>query len=365
MLIEQFNKILNKFLNSDLYPRRAKFFPAYSKQENILVELFDRENLKGKKNTYKLYNKLRKKDSLDTKELAKFICALYSELEPCAPKHTKKAEIKLDSIKKKNYNQREYSVLQKLNSRFEGENLDLIIHGSYGDGDYLKGYSDLDTIIIARDNVFTPKELLKARKLVTETRYFQYRIDGLQHHGHLVLTEKMLLNYPEHSFLPLDTFRKSGATVSETKNLTINYFRDQKKMKSTFLERLDNVKKSFQRNSSSLYYQKIKISNLLLMPALFVQAKGDYLYKKDSFDKAEEYLSEESWSSIEYASKIRSEWPDIHIPPIGSAVFNSFHPAYPTNYYILRDRVFQPKRYITQKFKLETFELLEEMKNEI
>ena len=59
---------------------------------------------------------------------------------------------------------------------------------------------------------------------------------------------------------------------------------------------------------SGVFFAKYFISQLLLVPALLLAFKGNYIYKRESFSLAKKLYSAEAWMSIEIASKIRSQW---------------------------------------------------------
>jgi hypothetical protein len=60
---------------------------------------------------------------------------------------------------------------------------------------------------------------------------------------------------------------------------------------------------------SSAYDLKYFLSILMLLPTRYLQAKGIYCTKRDSFSLVKESLPEAAWSVLDYATQLRSDWP--------------------------------------------------------
>jgi len=59
-----------------------------------------------------------------------------------------------------------------------------------------------------------------------------------------------------------------------------------------------------------LWEWKFFISQLLLLPTLLLGSKGNYIYKRDSFEIVKKLFTDKAWHCIDRASEIRNEWPD-------------------------------------------------------
>ena len=62
-----------------------------------------------------------------------------------------------------------------------------------------------------------------------------------------------------------------------------------------------------------MFYAKYFISQLLLVPALFLATRGIYIYKRDSFGLAKKYYSQNAWRCIEIATEFRKTWDQTNI----------------------------------------------------
>lgn len=182
------------------------------------------------------------------------------------------------------------------------------IHGSISTNDYIKGWSDVDTLIILKSSVFeAPKNLLEIRDILYGLRANFCSVDPLQHHGVMVVTEHDLGYYPE-VFLPIDALNCSKSLMSDDKTIKFN-IRDSKEEAMLKLNWVMGYFKSLEpRKAKNSYELKFMLHLAALFPALYLEAKGIYLYKKFTFELAEKDFSEEDWKPIKYAEKTRKEW---------------------------------------------------------
>ena len=191
------------------------------------------------------------------------------------------------------------------------------LHGSMATIDYVKGWSDVDTLLIIRkETIKNPKRLLSLRNEAYKLTSFFYLIDPLQHHGYFVFTEYDMMFYPQPYF-PLVLFDYAKTCFVDLNDL-IFYERDSS------IERLHSLwnlcylfREAYltQKKIKTLYELKAYLHVLLLLPSLYLQAKGEPCYKKYSFEKAKRDFEEEIWKVINYATTIREEWKDVSLFP--------------------------------------------------
>ena len=83
--------------------------------------------------------------------------------------------------------------------------------GSVATRDYVRGFSDTETLLVIRRETATDAaRLLRLRGLVERSMRSLYRIDPFQHHGHFVISEMDFDYYPQ-AFVPLVYFRGASA----------------------------------------------------------------------------------------------------------------------------------------------------------
>lgn len=185
------------------------------------------------------------------------------------------------------------------------------VHGSLAIGEEI-AYSDFDGLIVLKAEVFSnARRLSQVARKINQTRAIMLRIDPLQHHGWFVLNESDLSHYPE-TYLPSDVLKESRSLLSD-KEETINLYPEQNTDYYLPLKELCRhlrKKTQYSGQPATLYQLKSFLSEFMMLPALYVQARDRKgIFKKYSFTEAAKDFKEEDWSIIEEVSMIRSQWP--------------------------------------------------------
>ena len=187
--------------------------------------------------------------------------------------------------------------------------LDALVHGSVATGEAI-AYSDLDAVVVIRDRVFERRGLLADTALrLARLQRFMFAFDPLQHHGWFVLTEADLSEYCE-AYLPAATLARGKSLLPRPARLTLSLRPGLYEARSN-LERLaaDVIRQATQAPPRNLYEAKSFLSQLMLLPALYLHARdGVGCSKKESFERARPEFSDRAWSGIEQASAIRLDW---------------------------------------------------------
>lgn len=183
------------------------------------------------------------------------------------------------------------------------------IHGSLSTMDYT-GYSDLDTLFIIKQEVLEdPNKIKELERLFIKSTRYLYEFDPLQHHGHFFLTESDL-KYYDQAILPLSAIRLSTSILGRGNNLTF-YVRDsEQESELRFTESIKIARRYFKDKSRLQlpYYYKGFLSNFMRLPVLFLQLRGEYVLKKDSFEIVRERIPPDLWLCMERVSEIRQNW---------------------------------------------------------
>ena len=181
------------------------------------------------------------------------------------------------------------------------------IFGSLATLDYVKDWSDLDAMILVRKEVFiSPKKLVEFRKLALSLRSVLYEVDLLQHHGFAIITEEETSLYNPIWFPPMLFDYSVSMYPSKKVSFDIREYDSDKK--TYFLNYVDTIKHFCSKRPSDLFDLKFFYHTMLLVPTLYLQAKGKHVSKKVSFDIAKKDFDKDEWSVIESISKIRSNW---------------------------------------------------------
>jgi len=163
------------------------------------------------------------------------------------------------------------------------------IHGSIATRDFIPGWSDLDTYVIVKTRVFrNTRRLSRFRQKIVRLKPLLKEIDPLAHHGFIFTNQENLREYAEHH-LPVAALRYSKTLAGEIK-ITFSIRDNQEEAEESFyhyyrlfkeIARTGVIKN---KPGPSDYQLKWFVAMLLLMPSLYLQAKGIYLYKKFAFD---------------------------------------------------------------------------------
>ncbi|MBI3556191.1 MAG: nucleotidyltransferase domain-containing protein [Deltaproteobacteria bacterium] len=191
------------------------------------------------------------------------------------------------------------------------------VHGSFATMDYSENFSDLDTLVILRKEVADdPKWAMDVKRRLSRSNTFLYLMDPLQHHHHFTLTEYDLAHYFEPIF-PLILFEYAVELTGFGNKLTFHCHTPDSSLREPLAASLgyfESYWPSMQRLRA--YDVKNAVSNILLLPALYLQCKtGKYLYKRDTFERAKPDFEPALWSIVERASQVR-----------GSCAYRSAYP---------------------------------------
>ena len=330
-LQNELNSLLNSFINGGfsykgfiLYP----FVKDVSKENMIKIKRLKRIADFLNNNGYGFSNSLEKhKSVIDSKNFASILSSLYQDLSSIKNRYIKTIKkAKCEELDISSYNKNDLDYLKPLNELKYYANRNLkqylagfYLHGSLSTKDYVKGWSDVDTLaVISEDAMNKPDILLDLRSKFYYMRHFFYKIDPLQHHGSIVISEYDLDNYCQAYFpIPIFKYAKSFFKDDRINNLRIRDYSSEALRKLfwfvSYFRKLSIEKKLNFRS----YDTKVLLHSITLFPAVYLQAKGILVYKKFSFDIAKKEFKKSSWQAINSASSIRSNWKGFGtIPPI-------------------------------------------------
>lgn len=184
-----------------------------------------------------------------------------------------------------------------------------IIHGSYATQDFIPDWSDLDTMIILKDQTFDSADnLIKVKKVFLKVGILCYWIDPLAHHQLSFVTEFDLGYYPQ-AFLPLSSY-ENGLLLLGQGDLCFR-LRDDEPERQIMFERFKNHfwhKIEKQEWSQNKYDWKNDLAHVFLLPSLVLQTKGIYVYKRDSFLESRQFFTDLENDLLQKATNIMREW---------------------------------------------------------
>lgn len=184
------------------------------------------------------------------------------------------------------------------------------LFGSLADGTQCN-YSDFDgLLVIDGTRIRSAASLLRLRKIVRRTEALMLETDPLQHHGwHIALTddEKRILTID----IPLKVLTECMA-VHSSEPIRLQPCSSIQNLDAldSYRQTIASIRKKLadSRSSSCLYTFKNLCSEFMLVPALFIQAMGKPVSKKDSFRLIEQYITTDKLSALRTVSEWRRHW---------------------------------------------------------
>jgi len=338
-LQNELNTLLNSFVNGGfsykgylLYPLNKDLSQENKRKIKRLNKIAVFLNSEG----YDFSNSIKKyKRDINSRNCAIILSALYQDYSQIKSKSTKEVKkLKCQEFKISSYKKNDIGYLRPLNKLKEYANKNLkshlsgfYLHGSFSTKDYIKGWSDVDTLsIISKETINDPRKILKVRDLIYHSRRFYYEMDPLQHHGTMVMTEYDLSSYCQ-TYFPIPVFRYSKSFFKDDKQMQFkNRDFSSEALKSLFwfvsYFRKMNIEKKYSLDS---YETKNLLHATTLFPTLYLQAKGKVMYKKFSFNKAKKDFKKEEWDIIEYVSSLRKNWKGLGTLPL-IKLFSNINP---------------------------------------
>lgn len=263
-----------------------------------------------------LLNKMiQEEKKLFSKDIVVFLSSYFAFFKNKKNKKGKKKMLSIPQIDISIYPQenKEYIVvlkkLQKIGEKLHKEKKGmLLLFGSLATRDYVKGHSDLDTVfIISKEACQSQKMLLEIRRDIAEIMRESYFIDPLQHHGPYIFTEYDLEMFPQY-YLPFVVWKNM---VSLCGSVDVQ-FNERETSREEIAGELQRYKEMFlkiieapiEKLPKSNYSRKYLYQAILLFPAVYLMAKGNPCYKKDSFVIIRKHLTNQGNALLDALSDV-------------------------------------------------------------
>ena len=197
----------------------------------------------------------------------------------------------------------------------------LFLFASGATMDYVSGWSDHDTLaVLRRETVLDPTRLRQARRHLFRSRRFFHSNDPLQH-GHFVVTEADLPYYPE-TFMPLFMFEYSKTLLQPAHPLRVRTRPDEKEAIAFLYHQyvpyaagpLERIAAG--RVAPDPVEAKALLHMLFFFPVVYLQARGEHVYKREVFGRMLEVHPDWDWSAWRTATEIRATWDEAFRPGI-------------------------------------------------
>ena len=225
------------------------------------------------------------------------------------------------------YRQKIAELLDFAQKRLSPHLTHFFLHGSLATLDYAKGWSDVDTLLVLRDETVTDgKRLLEFRALCLESWELFLKICPLQHHGFILSTQSELLRYPSHT-MPPPVLEESLAILPGQGAVRFHVSPGEGGALRSLKERRDSLKEALQdgvlrhhpkegvyletryRNAQNGMGQLFALLGYVMtVPAFLMDAVGSPCYKRDSFARAKSFFPSGAWEIVKKSTAVREEW---------------------------------------------------------
>lgn len=224
-----------------------------------------------------------------------------------------------------------------------------VVFSSIATGDIVPYWSDVDIMVVVKDEAIMDVgrfRSLRERVLKLEDQLYQF--DPWQHHGIQYITETDMRFYPE-SFLPMATMEKGKSLlaasslifhVRDSKEEQVRYFYGLEKLMTQAVKqgelRHHDKDKSFLKNDfagaeDNFYQFKYFVSVVLLLPSLYIALVDKPIYKRESFERIQDYFSEEELELVRACEKVRRLF--THVQPRGNEIPQEVIPVLGNHYF--------------------------------
>lgn len=196
------------------------------------------------------------------------------------------------------------------------------LHGSFGDREYVRNYSDVDLLLVVSMETATDAAALAElqKKLSTLRRHYYY-VDPHQHHGPMIVAEQDLRAY-NRAYLPPIALSRGRSLINDDPT-TVRIRDDELERKHGFWRVLQTLRRTvydgrfpstFDGDSLTvdqegpLYCLKHFTSIVMLLPSLYATAVGDPVYKSRSFSLSA-VTEGEPTAIVDRCSAVRAAYP--------------------------------------------------------
>tara|TARA_B100000795_G_C22796185_1_gene439428 strand:- start:439 stop:1518 length:1080 start_codon:yes stop_codon:yes gene_type:complete len=285
-VLKSFNLILNDYLNGYLFPKKSL----------LLYPLIKAIDIRVVKNQINLISELTEIniEGDSNYSLAQFLIEINSWLHN--NKINKVEEKIVDTFFRENMN---FSSSKKINNFIKNLNKYFLlnythffgIHGSYSSNDYAENISDIDLVVILKEECFfSVKKLMRIQNYIFSIRKRTYNFDLFQHHGLFILTENYLNNYNEN-FFPTNLFKLTKTIYSDRSSFKLDVIEDKSNKKEILKQTIEYLLNT-DFSKLNFYEFKTYFQVIQLLPISYLQFVKNFTDKKNSFNEFYNYYPE-------------------------------------------------------------------------
>ena len=214
-----------------------------------------------------------------------------------------------------------------VNSKMADYVSQFILHGSIATKDYIKGWSDVDTLVVVKkDTLESASRLNEFRDLCLKADKYLSLVDPLKHHGLIYCAEHDLENYASN-IMPIEVLQNAVSLLRNNRVFSCRLAENNYDSRLMFSNRVKVFKEASKtgifkhhmkdgkyltsrlpKNNDVLYQLKYFLGLIMTMPSYYLEAIGTPCYKADSFQNVKEKISQKAWCMMDKSSFIRQQW---------------------------------------------------------
>ena len=200
------------------------------------------------------------------------------------------------------------SILERTEPDIRSLDITLIPICSISDGKNKLEWSDIDCMVVLPQNIMTESgiQLLQGviRKLVASFSVY----DPLQDHGIFIITQ-MHMDYYVQSRMPLVVLNTGYSWPVHRDTLEISVADSTKSDRCILRDIIytEVIKKEF-NVPLNLSEFRLLLHRVFLLPSLYYQAKGEYIYKPYAIARISKELKHIDWTFMHKACEIYNNW---------------------------------------------------------
>ncbi len=255
------------------------------------------------------------------------IQASYDEWNP----DSELIKIQVRDFNKNDYDLDYFSFLFEIEKEAIESNIysHFLIHGSCADLKIVKGWSDFDSIAVLKSESLNKENRKRTFESCLKIDKIMRKMDPYQHHGVHFLHEKDLLSFP-NLYLPCDLLKDSKCILS-SKEISLgkcdSHSLEKRRFHGIINTLVTSGKEGILRHHAkdgkyllenyedinTMYQLKYLLSVIMLLPTLWLNLRGNYCRKEDSYKLIRNHFSSSELEILEIASNIRSQWKEYFV----------------------------------------------------
>jgi len=221
-----------------------------------------------------------------------------------------------------------------------------LVHGSCADLRMIPGWSDFDSIGILKHESLSRPSRVKTFNTCQKIDHMMRSLDPYQHHGIHFIHEKELRSFPD-LYLPVELLKDSKCLLGN-KSISIEKAVSRSQEIARFLgivktlssAATSGILKHHAKNGryllenykdpETMYQLKYLMCVVMLLPTLWLNLRGNYCRKSESYELIRRHFTEEDLEFLEACSSVRFGWKKSY--HIGNVIPEQIKKALGINY---------------------------------